>query len=52
MKNFLHSGRQPHKRAATTQVIVDGSVNGGKFLQASHTPETKHDPFSSSKRQV
>ncbi len=27
-------------------------MDGGEFLQTSHTPETQHGPFSSSERQV
>jgi hypothetical protein len=30
------------------EVINDGSVNGGKFLQTSHLLEPLHSPFSSS----
>jgi hypothetical protein len=31
---------------------VDGSVDGGEFLQTSHAPETEHGPLSSPRRQV
>jgi len=38
--------------AFLVEVVVDGGVNGGKFLQTSHLPETKHCPFSSSYREM
>ena len=34
------------------EVIVDGGMNSGEFLQTSHAPKAEHGPFSSSKRQV
>jgi hypothetical protein len=34
------------------EVVVDGRVNGGEFLKASHPPETEHGVFSSPERQV
>ena len=33
-------------------MVVDGRMGGGKFLEASHTPETEHCVFSSPERQV
>ena len=33
-------------------MVVDGSVNGGEFLQTSHTTEAQHRPFPSPKRLV
>ncbi len=32
--------------------VVDGGMDGGEHLQASHTPEALHRPLSSSKWQV
>ena len=29
------------------EVVVDGRMNGGEFLEASHPPETEHGGFSS-----
>ena len=34
------------------EVIEDGGVDRGEFLQTSHLPDAKHRPFSSSKRLV
>jgi hypothetical protein len=34
------------------EVIVDGRVNGGEFLQTSHLPKPQHGTLSSSKRKV
>jgi hypothetical protein len=34
------------------KLIVDGSVDGGEFLQTPHAPEAKHRPLPSSERQV
>ena len=33
-------------------MVVDGRMDGGKFLEASHPPETEHYVFSSPERQV
>ena len=33
-------------------MVVDGRMDGGKFLEASHPPETEHCVFSSPERQV
>ena len=34
------------------EVVVNGRMNGGEFLEASHPPETKHGVFSAPQRQV
>jgi len=34
------------------EMVADGGMNGGEFLQTSHAAEPLHGPFSSSKRQV
>ena len=34
------------------EVVVDGRMDSGKFLEASHPPETEHRVFSSPDRQV
>ena len=34
------------------EVIVNGRMNGGEFLEALHPPETEHGVFSSPERQV
>ena len=34
------------------EVVVDGGMDGGAFLEASHPPETEHLMFSSPERQV
>lgn len=34
------------------EMVADGGMNSGEFLQTSHAPEPLHGPFSSSKRQV
>ncbi len=33
-------------------MVVNGSLHGGKFLQASHAPKPRHPSFSSSKRSM
>ena len=33
-------------------MVVDGRMGGGKFLEASHPPETEHRVFSPPERQV
>ena len=33
-------------------MIVDGRMDGGEFLEASHLPETEHRVFSSPERQL
>ena len=33
-------------------MVVDGRMDGGKFLEASHPPETEHGVFSSPEWQV
>lgn len=38
--------------ALLVEVVMDGRMNGGEFLQTSHFPKQDHSPFSSSKRQV
>ena len=38
--------------ALLVEMVVDGGMNGGEFLQTSHAAEPLHGPFSSSKRQV
>ncbi len=40
------------ERSFLVEVVVDGGMDGGEFLQTSHTPETLHRTFASSKRQV
>jgi len=35
--------------AFLVEVIVNGAVDCGEFLQTSHPPETEHRPLSSSK---
>ena len=44
--------RSSGKAAFLMKVVVNGSVNGGEFLQTSHAPEAKHGSFSSSERQM
>ena len=34
------------------EVVVNGAVNRGEFLQTSHPSEPEHRPFSSPERQV
>jgi len=34
------------------EVVGDGRVDGGEFLQTSHAPEAQHGPLPSSERQV
>lgn len=34
------------------EMVVDGGVDGGEFLQTSHAPEARHHLFPPSKRQV
>lgn len=36
--------------AFLVEVVVDGAVKGGEFLQGPHAPEAQHRPFSSSER--
>ena len=38
--------------AFLVEMIADGGMNGGEFLQTSHAAEPLHGPFSSSKQQV
>ena len=38
--------------SSQVEVVVDGRMDGGKFLEASHPPETEHRVFSSPERQV
>jgi len=38
--------------ALPIEMVVDGRMNGCKFLQTSHLPEAQHGPLSSSKRKV
>jgi len=38
--------------AFVVEVVVDGGVNSGEFLQTSHAPEPKHRPLASSQWQV
>ena len=38
--------------ALLVEVVVDGAVYRGKFLQTSHLSEAKHGPFTSSERLV
>jgi hypothetical protein len=40
------------KVAFLVEMFVDRDVDGNKFLQTFHTPEPKHCPLPSSKRQV
>ncbi len=40
------------QRSSLVEVVVDGGMDGGEFLQASHSPETLHGAFASSERQV
>ncbi len=40
------------ERSFRVEVVVDGGVDGRKFLQTSHRPETLHRTFASSKLQV
>ncbi len=45
-------GVSTDKRSFHVEVVVNGGMDGDEFLQTSHTPETQHGPFSSSKRQL
>jgi len=38
--------------ALQVKMVADSGVYGHKFLQTSHAPEMRNDPFSSSKRLV
>jgi hypothetical protein len=38
--------------AILIEVVENGGVNGGEFLQTSHSAKALHRPFSSSKRQL
>ena len=40
------------ERSFLVEVVVDGGMDGGEFLQTSHPPETLHGAFPSSERQV
>ncbi len=40
------------ERSFLVEVIEDGGMDGGEFLQTSHAPETLHRAFTPSKRQV
>ena len=40
------------ERALLVEMVADGGMNGGEFLQTSHAAKPLHGPFSSSKRQV
>ena len=37
------------KVALQVEMVVNGSMNGGEFLQTSHTSKAQHRPFSSPK---
>jgi hypothetical protein len=36
------------ERAFLIAMVVNGAVQGGEFLKASHLPEAEHGPFTSS----
>ena len=38
------------KLALQVEMVMDGGMNGGEFLQTSHTTKAQHRPFSSPKR--
>jgi len=38
--------------ALLVEVVMDGPVYGGEFLECSHPPEAEHRPLSSSQRLV
>jgi hypothetical protein len=38
--------------AFLVEVVMDGGMDGGEFLQTSHASETQHRSFSSSERLV
>ncbi len=40
------------ERSFLVEMVVDGGMDGGEFLQTSHAPKTLHGAFASSKRQM